>query len=309
MRIVFAGTPEFSAEILKALIEDGHTVAGVVTNPDRPKGRSGKPSPSPVKELAEERGIPVLCCEKIRREEAQAWVREKEPEAMIVAAFGQIVPKSLLTFPKYGCINVHASLLPAFRGAAPVQWAILAGLDTTGVTIMQMSEGLDTGDILSVRTVPIERSDNTGSLTERLAKEGAGLLLETLPKIEEGSIRPVPQPEESTTPYAKMITKDMGKIDWTKPAREIENLIRAMNPWPCASAEWNGKSVRILSAEALDAAEEGTPGRILTPGRKELQVVCGTGVLRIRELQLAGKNPVPAVAFRNGQKAEGTFFS
>ena len=234
MKVVFMGTPDFSVGTLEALVEAGYEITGVVTQPDKPKGRGKQMMPTPVKEAAEKHGLPVYQPRRVRDAEAIEEIRKMEPDVIVVVAFGQIIPKEILDMPKYGCINVHASLLPAYRGAAPIQWAVMNGDEVSGVTIMKMDEGLDTGDMLTKVEVPLAADETGGSLFDKLAAAGAKLLVETLPKLEKGEVTPEKQPEISTTEYARMIKKEDGKIDWTKSAVEIERQIRAMSPWPSA---------------------------------------------------------------------------
>ncbi len=251
MRIVFMGTPDFAAGILAAVLDAGYPVAAVVTQPDRPKGRRREPVPCPVKELATSRGIPALTPERVRRPEEIEKIRALAPDLILVAAFGQILPKELLDIPQYGCLNVHASLLPAYRGAAPIQHAILDGCKETGVSIMQMDEGLDTGAVLAQRSIPIDPEDTGGTLFDKLMSLGAELLMDTLPKVGTGELVPVPQPKESATPYAAMLKKEDGRIDWTETAEVIERKVRAFSPWPGAYTTLDGKNLRIWTANVV----------------------------------------------------------
>lgn len=308
MRIVFMGTPDFAAGILKAVLDAGYEVVGAVTQPDRPKGRKREPVPCPVKELALSRGIEVQTPVRVRRPEELAKIRALAPDLILVAAFGQILPKELLELPRFGCLNVHASLLPAYRGAAPIQHAILDGCEKTGVSIMQMDEGLDTGDILAVREIPIEPDETGGSLFDKLAALGAELLLETLPKVGTGELLPVPQPKESTTAYASMLKKEDGRINWHEAADAIARKVRAFSPWPGAYTEIDGKNLRIWKAEAvLEAAFDETfrqmkPAcfRVLPEGR--LLVRAGEGYLLVLELQLEGKRQMKTEDFLRGYR-------
>ena len=251
MKVVFMGTPDFSVGTLEALVEAGYEITGVVTQPDKPKGRGKQMMPTPVKEAAEKHGLPVYQPRRVRDAEAIEEIRKMEPDVIVVVAFGQIIPKEILDMPKYGCINVHASLLPAYRGAAPIQWAVMNGDEVSGVTIMKMDEGLDTGDMLTKVEVPLAADETGGSLFDKLAAAGAKLLVETLPKLEKGEVTPEKQPEISTTEYARMIKKEDGKIDWTKSAVEIERQIRAMSPWPSAFTKVNGKNLKIWDAKVI----------------------------------------------------------
>lgn len=323
MKIVFAGTPDLAAYILEQVVNAGYDVIEVITNPDRPRGRKKIPVPSDVKAKAVELGIPVHTTAKIRLPEEVEHIRALAPDMMIVAAFGQIIPKEILEIPRYGCVNVHASLLPAYRGAAPIQWAVLKGEKETGVTIMQMNEGLDTGDMLSQSKVEISDDETAGSLFEKVQEASASLLIETLPKIERGDINPIPQPEVSTTMYAKMISKDMGHIDWTKTADEIDRIVRGMNPWPSAFTYLEGRQVKIWKAKvpACGASEneEGpkdlalcrsnmTPGSIKVADGDIIFVRTGDGWLRVDELQLEGKKRMGAAEFLRGRNLEGKTF-
>ena len=308
MKIVFMGTPDFAAGILEAVIKAGYEVVGVVTQPDRPKGRKKEPAPCPVKETALRAGLRVFQPARARNPEAVREIAEMEPDLIIVAAFGQILPNDILTIPKYGCINVHASLLPAYRGAAPIQQSILDGCAVTGVTIMQMDEGLDTGDIISVREVPIESTDTGGTLFDKLAAAGAELLVDTLPSIEDGTAVRTPQPEESPTPYCRMIKKDAGIIDWTSGAEEIERRIRAFAPWPSAFTHLDGKTFKIWSANTADEESELTPGRFcIKDGRMIIQT--GKGQIVPVEVQLEGKKRMAIGDFLRGYKIKDTDFS
>ena len=316
MRIVFMGTPDFAVPALAALAEGGHTIAAVVTQPDKQKGRGKAVQMTPVKAWAVEHGIPVYQPVKVREPEFVQILRELAPQVIVVAAFGQILTKEILELPPFGCVNIHASLLPKYRGAAPIQWAIICGETETGITTMQMNEGLDTGDMLERAVIPIAPDETGGSLHDKLSQAGGPLILSTLKKREEGSIRPVPQGESGTC-YARMLTKSLGDIDWTMPAEEIERLIRGLNPWPSAYTSWNGRTIKIWSAEvlpeqaadapdgavsALGAAPEAElcPGQIVRADKACLAVCTGKGILQIKELQLEGKKRMDAAAFLRG---------
>lgn len=303
MRIVFMGTPDFAVGSLAALCDAGYTVSGVVTQPDRPRGRNKEIAAGPVKAEAMRRGLEVYQPEKVRRPEAVEKIREMQPDLIVVAAFGQLIPREILEMPKYGCINVHASLLPAYRGAAPIQHAILDGLTETGVTIMQMNEGLDTGDILTQSAVEITPETTGGSLFGRLAEEGARLLVKTIPLILTGEIKPVPQPEKSTTPYASMITKKSGRIDWSSSAEEIERLVRAMDPWPTAWTYLDGRILKIWKAHVEKAglkAEEGKAGKIVRQDARGFYIQTGEGILVPEEVQMEGRKRMAAREFLKG---------
>lgn len=304
MRVVFMGTPDFAVGTLEKLVEAGHEVVGVVSQPDKPKGRGKNLQPTPVKEAALKHGLTVYQPRRVREEEFQAQLRELAPEAIVVVAFGQIIPKSILEMPKYGCLNVHASLLPKYRGAAPIQWAVIDGEKTSGVTIMQMDDGLDTGDMLAVAEIPLAEDETGGSLFDRLSDLGAQLLVDTLPKLEAGEITPVKQPEESTTDYARMITKADGAIDWSRSAEELERLIRGVIPWPGAFSRLNGKTLKIWKTKILDATSDLEPGQVVAAGKEGLLVQTGQGQLLITDLQLEGKKRMDAAAFLRGYQVE-----
>ncbi len=304
MKIVFMGTPDFSAGVLRALAEAGYEIEAVVTQPDKQKGRSGKLQPSPVKECALEYGLPVFQPVKIRMPEAVAQLKSYQAELFVVVAFGQILSREILEMPKYGCINIHASLLPKYRGAAPIQWAILNGDEVTGVTIMQMNEGVDTGDILTKRVVHIDAEDTGESLFDKLSIAGAELLLETLPEIEAGRITPVKQNEEEAT-HVKMLTKEMGRIDWKKEAAALERLVRGMNSWPSAYCGFRGKTLKVWKSAVLKTEEEKSdtgrrPGEIASVKKDALYVQTGKGILILKEVQLEGKKRMPVKEFLLG---------
>lgn len=315
MKIVFMGTPDFAVPALKALAESAkHEVSLVVTQPDRPRGRSGKPAPSDVKLCAEQYGIPVFQPEKVREEAAVERLRRENADIFVVAAFGQLLPKAILEMPRFGCINIHGSLLPAYRGAAPVQWAVLDGQKEAGDTIMQMNEGLDTGDILMQESIPLSADETAGSLYDKLSSMGGPLLLKALDAIEAGTVTPVPQ-GDSGTHYAKMLRKEMGNIDWTKSAEEIGRLVRGLNPWPSAYTHWNGKMLKIWMAETVTQEElsalgcdekngmdlkEAQPGTVMIVTKDTLMVQTGDGLLALTELQMEGKKRMPVQAFLMG---------
>ncbi|MDO4478239.1 MAG: methionyl-tRNA formyltransferase [Lachnospiraceae bacterium] len=300
MNVVFMGTPDFASGILKALHEAGYTISGVVTQPDKPVGRKKEPVAGPVKQEALAIGCPIFQPVKVRTPESVEEVAAMKPDLIVVAAFGQIIPKSILDMPKYGCINVHASLLPDYRGASPIQRAILDGRKETGVTIMRMNEGLDTGDIISKVVIPIDQEETGGSLFDKLAEAGAKLLLDTIPTIVDGTATYEPQPEKSPTPYAAMLTKAMGRIDWTQSAEEIERQVRAMNPWPSAYSTLDGKGFKIWKAHVEKPDMEGEPGSILRQDRKGLYVQTGHGVLCIDEVQMESRKRMTTADFFRG---------
>lgn len=299
-RVVFMGSPSFAVPVLEALAS-AYPVVGVVTQPDRPAGRGSRLRPPPVKGTAEQRGLPVFQPERVSAPEALEHLRAWAPDLIIVAAFGQILPPALLSLPPYGCLNLHASLLPRWRGAAPIAAAILAGDTVTGVTLMQMDEGVDTGPLLARRAEPIRPDDTTGRLTERLARGAAQLLMEVLPDYLAGNIRPVPQPEEGVT-YCRPLTKRDGRLDWTRPATELERQVRAMTPWPGAFAFWEGQRVKVLQAALLpDWSGPERTGTVIPLG-EGAAVVTGRGALQLLQVQLAGKKPLPIAAFLRGRR-------
>lgn len=304
MRVIFMGTPDFSVGTLEALIEAGHEVCLAVTQPDKPKGRGKEMQFPPVKETAIQHGIPVFQPQKVRALECIEYLKGFQAEVCVVVAFGQILPKEILEMTPYGCINVHASLLPKYRGAAPIQWAILSGESVTGVTTMQMDEGLDTGDMLLKAEVSITSEETGESLHDKLAAAGAKLAIETLKALEAGTLHPQKQ-GESTTPYAKMLDKKMGNIDWSKSAVQIERLVRGMNSWPSAYTDWNGKVMKIWKAgvkseETGNTAKKAKPGEILDVGKDYFSVQTGQGILLVKEVQLQGKKRMDVDAFLRG---------
>ncbi|MCU6748221.1 methionyl-tRNA formyltransferase [Faecalicatena acetigenes] len=313
MRVIFMGTPDFSVGTLEALLHAGHEVCLVVTQPDKPKGRGKQMQFSPVKETALKYQIPVFQPKKIRDKECVEELRKYNADVMVVIAFGQILPKEILTLTPYGCINVHASLLPKYRGAAPIQWAIINGEQVTGVTTMQMDEGLDTGDMILKTQVPIEEEETGESLHDKLASAGARLCVETLKKIEEGTA--VFQKQgDSPTAYAKMLDKKMGNIDWSQSAVVIERLIRGLNSWPSAYTHWDQKVIKIWKAKADPAEASGesktAPGTVTAVKKDSICVQTGDGVLSIYELQIPGKKRMETAAFLRGYKVEtGTVFT
>ena len=305
MRVIFMGTPDFSVGTLEAIIEAGHEVALVVTQPDKPKGRGKTMQYTPVKECALSHGIEVFQPVKIRETANIEYLRKFNADIIIVVAFGQILSKSILDMPRYGCINVHASLLPKYRGAAPIQWAVINGDKESGVTIMRMDEGVDTGDMINKVIVPLNEKETGGSLFDRLSESGAKLLVETLPMLEDGSAVFEKQPEESTTPYAAMISKKMGELDWAKSATELERLIRGLNPWPSAFSHLNGKTLKIWEASVEEEnGEKKAPGTVLQADAKGFRIQTGEGILKIDTLQMEGKKRMDAQAFLRGYTVE-----
>ncbi len=299
MRVVFMGTPDFAVGILEAVVLAGHEVVLAVSQPDKPKGRGKALQFPPVKEYAISQGIEVYQPRKVREAECVEFIRERQPEIIVVAAFGQILPKELLDLPKYGCINVHASLLPKYRGAAPIQWAVINGDKVSGVTIMRMDVGLDTGDIIETAETEISPEETGGSLFDKLEKLGAKLLVETMEKIENGTARYTKQ-EESQASHVGMIDKSMGDIDWKKSAVEIENLIRGLNPWPSAYTRLNGKTLKIWKALPEPGGEPQKAGCVYLVNKKELKIHTGDGVLSLLEVQLEGKKRMDIPSFLRG---------
>ena len=297
MRIVFMGTPDFAVPTLETLIQSEHEVVGVVTQPDRPKGRSGKLQFSPVKEAAVEAQIPVFQPERIKDGTFYPVLQELNPDVIIVVAFGQILPKEILELPKYGCMNVHASLLPKLRGAAPIQWSVIDGDPESGVTIMQMDEGLDTGDVLYCKKITIDPEETSGELFDRVTAVGAEALCETIPQIAAGTLTAVPQDHENAT-LAPMLNKEMAEFHLTDSAAHIHNWVRGMNPWPGA---WfitsGGKKLKVMSCHVAAANGE-APGTVLAT--KPLTVACSEGAIQLLEVVPEGKKPMDGTAFAAG---------
>ncbi|MCX4026919.1 methionyl-tRNA formyltransferase [Endozoicomonas sp. SM1973] len=314
LRIVFAGTPEFAAIHLQALLDSQHQVIAAYTQPDRPSGRGRKLTPSPVKVLAEAHQIPVFQPTSLKSEEAQTELASLNADVMVVVAYGLLLPKIILETPHYGCINVHASLLPKWRGAAPIQRAIAAGDKATGVTIMQMDVGLDTGDMLTISECEISDQETGGSLHDKLAEIGSPALLKTLQQIADGQLQPKVQDHENAS-YAHKLSKQEAHINWEQSATELDCLIRAFNPWPIAFTEldgqrirvWeakplavNGKSLAILSANSSDQA----PGTIISANKEGLDIACGNGTLRITRLQLPNSKSMSVQELLNSRKEQ-----
>ena len=303
MKIVFMGTPDFAVGALEALVEAGHEVAAVVTQPDKPKGRGKEMQKTPVKECALKHNIEVFQPVKIKTPEAVEVLKGYGADLFVVAAFGQILSKEILDMPKFGCVNIHASLLPKYRGAAPIQWAILDGEKETGVTIMQMNEGLDTGDMLTKVIVPIENTDTGESLFDKLADAGAKLLIETIPQIEAGTLTPEPQDDTLST-YAKMIKKEMGLIDWKKEAVVLERLVRGMNSWPSAYTYFHGKTLKVWEASVESGEGNLAPGVVVEVTKNSIKVQTGKDLLVLKQIQLEGKKRMDVGAFLLGYKVE-----
>jgi len=309
MRIVFMGTPDFAVPTLEALIGAGHEVIAVVTQPDKPKGRGKSVLMTPVKEKALAHAIPVYQPVRIRKdEEFISLLADMKPDVIVVVAFGQILPKAVLNIPRLGCVNVHASLLPRYRGAAPIQWCVINGEKETGITTMMMDVGLDTGDMLEQLVIPIERKETGGSLHDKLSAAGGRLIVSTLQKLENHTIERTPQAEENTC-YAGMLEKSLGDIDWTADAVSIERLIRGLNPWPSAYTMWNNKTLKLWDADVSDKDYEGIPGEVVSVTKDSILVKTGNGTLSLKELQPEGKKRMDTGAFLRGYPvAEGTVF-
>lgn len=300
MRIVFMGTPDFAVPSLQALIDAGHDVCAVYTQPDKPQGRKQILTAPPVKTLALEHDIPVFQPNTLKNEDEQARLRELAPEVIIVVAYGKLLPKAVLDIPPHGCINVHGSLLPRWRGAAPIQWAVIAGDEKAGVTTMQMAEGLDTGDMLLTYETKVGEKETAGELFDRLAQSGAELLTQTLVKLDE--ITPRPQ-DDAQSCYAHMLDKQMAVIDWSKSAHEIDCLIRGLNPWPIALTTLSGERLKVFAVEKANG--NGEPGTVLEADpKKGLTVACGEGALKLTEIQLVGGKRMKATDFLRGHAIE-----
>lgn len=304
------GTPDFAVDTLDAIVKAGHEVLLVVTQPDKAKGRGKKLQYTPVKEKALEYDLPVAQPEKVREEAFMEELEKLNPDVIVVVAFGQILPERILNIPKYGCINVHASLLPAYRGAAPIQWAVIDGLEESGVTTMYMEKGLDTGDIICQSRLQLAENETGGSLFDRLASEGASLLLTTLEQLEAGTATRTKQ-DDSKSSYAKMLTKDMGRLDFSDDAVVLERLIRGLNPWPSAYTRLKDKTLKVYEAKVLTEEETQSlngeitaPGSVIAVDKKSFTVRCGKGALQIMNLQLEGKKRMDTAAFLLGYKIE-----
>lgn len=313
MKIIFMGTPDFSVGTLEKLIEAGHEILLVVTQPDKPKGRSKALQFPPVKEAALAHGLKVYQPKRIREPQCVEYLREYGADIAVVVAFGQILPKEILEMPKFGCVNVHASLLPKYRGASPIQWAVINGEPITGVTIQQMDVGIDTGQILAKLEVPLDQEETGGSLFEKLAHAGAKLCVQTVAQIADGTVTRTKQ-EEALATHVGMIKKEMGRIDWHMPAVQIERLIRGLNPWPSAYTSLDGKTLKIWKAKVLagtDGIQAGTaqPGQVVHADKHGMVVQTGDGQLSLLEVQLEGKKRMPADAFLRGYPLQaGTCF-
>src|SRR5688572_28377414 len=308
LRIAFAGTPQFALPALRALLGSRHELVGVLTQPDRPAGRGQHLRASPVKLLAAEYGLPVAQPQNLKTPESRAELARWAPDVLVVVAYGLILPPPILALPRLGCINIHGSLLPRWRGAAPIQRAILAGDSETGVTIMQLDAGLDTGPVLLERRRPIGSHDTAGDLHDALSELGAEALMEALDGLAAGTLKARAQPAEGVT-YAAKIEKSEAALDWSKSAIQLDAQVRAFNPWPVAETRMAGESLRVLRARVAEpAGREAAPGTLLGIGDDGLRVACGVGVLAVRELQRAGKRPVSARDFANAVRLDGTRF-
>ena len=306
LRIIFAGTPDFSVPSLEALLAAGQDVVAVYTQPDRPAGRGRKLTPSPVKAAALAQGLPVFQPPTLRNEGAVADLRALAADLMVVVAYGLLLPQAVLDAPRLGCVNVHASLLPRWRGAAPIQRALLAGDGESGVTIMRMAAGLDTGPMYLLRPLAIAPRETGGGLSDKLATLGAQALVEALPGIADGSLIPVPQDDDLAN-YAHKLTKAEAEVDWSRPAVEIDRLIRAFDPWPVAQTSLEGVSLRLWGSELTDLIPPpaALPGQVLAAGKGGIEVSTGAGVLRLTRLQPPGKRPMSAAEFLNARHLDG----
>lgn len=308
MRVIFMGTPDFAVATLEEIIKAGHEVVLVVSQPDKAVGRSKALKYTPVKACAIQHGIEVYQPERVRETECVEYLRKYQPDIIIVEAFGQIVPKVILDMPKYGCVNVHASLLPKYRGAAPIQWAVINGDKVTGVTTQRMDEGIDTGDMILKEEVILREDETGGSLFERLAKVGAKVCVETMEAIENGTATYTPQDNAAATHTAK-IHKELGSIDWSRSARQIECLIRGLDPWPSAYTRLGDKTLKIWKAKVFSENSESAPGCIVKVTKDTIWVQTGEGMLSLLEVQLEGKKRMTTEAFLNGYTVEeGTYF-
>lgn len=297
MRVVFMGTPDIAATCLKKILADGFEVVGVYTQPDRPKGRGMKLVASPVKEIALAAGIPVFQPENFRQEETVEQLRALKPDVCAVVAYGRILPQKVLDVPAYGCINIHASLLPKYRGSAPYQWAVLDGLTETGVTAMYLTREMDAGDIIDVSKTPIGENETAGQLLDRLAVLGADLLSKTLTRFENGKVPAVPQ-NEAEVSYAPMLDKTMCPIDWAKTAQQVHNHVRGLHPWPVATMELEGKTFKVHATKVVEGS--GNPGEILGLTKTGLRIACGEGAIEILSLQAEGGKRMAAPDYFRG---------
>ncbi len=305
LRIIFAGTPDFSVPALETLINSQHEIIAVYTQPDRPAGRGRKLKASPVKKMALKNNIPVYQPESLKEKSEQEKIAQLKPDVMVVVAYGLLLPETVLSIPEFGCLNIHASILPRWRGAAPIQRAILEGDSESGISIMQMDVGLDTGDVLTIATCPIEKNETGGSLHDRLAILGAQPLLDILAQLQDDSVKPVKQNDNDAC-YAKKLSKEEALIDWSKPVTEIDRMIRAFNPWPIAFTKLDDKNMRIWSATAHNNNNDKTPGTVLNCNKDGIDVATGQGVLHIEKLQMPGGRAMPASEFINAHDISNT---
>ena len=300
MKIVYMGTPDFAVAPMLALLQAGHEIQTVISQPDKPAGRKMDLRPTAVKAAAQKAGLPVWQPEKIRDSSCLEKLQSLSPDLIVVTAYGQLLPAGVLNLPRYGCLNVHASLLPAYRGAAPIQWAVINGERVSGVSIMQMDEGLDTGAILAQREVTLEADETGGSLFDRLSAAGAELLAETVEKLPGGTLRPAPQPAESTTAYARMLTKADGELDWSREADRLECLIRGLNPWPSAGTRLGGRRIKVWKASVKEEDSGALPGTVTESGENGILVQTGKGQLLLTEIQPEGKRRMKAADYLRG---------
>ena len=303
MRIVFAGTPEFAVPALRLLLRSNHEIAAVYTQPDRPAGRGRRLQAGPVKVLAESAGIPVRQPLNFKNQDEIAQLRDLKPDLMVVVAYGLILPQAVLAIPKFGCINIHASLLPRWRGAAPIQRALMAGDKSTGITIMHIAQKLDAGDMLHKEECRIEAHETAGELHNKLAELGAKGLSKVLAGIESGELHPEAQ-EENLVTYAAKLSKEEAELDWTRPAEELDRQIRGLNPWPVAQTLFQGQTLRIWRAEPVPAEKDCAPGTIIR-AQKNFNVATGNGWLRLLEVQLPSGKRLPSQAFLNAHQIDG----
>ncbi|KKY02418.1 MULTISPECIES: methionyl-tRNA formyltransferase [Paraclostridium] len=299
MKIVFMGTPEFAVPCLQKIIDEGHEVIGVVTQPDKPKGRGKKLAMPPVKELALKYDIPVYQPLKAREESFVDTLKEMNPELIVVVAFGQILPKSILDIPKYGCVNVHASLLPRYRGAAPLNWVIINGEEKTGVTTMYMDEGLDTGDMILKSEIALDDEITAGELHDKMMIDGAKLLKETIDLIKKGEAPREKQSNEDTC-YSPIMNKSLGNIDWNKSAIEIHNLVRGINPWPSAYTTYEGQTMKVWKTKVINKNSDKQPGTIISVDKEGINVSTSEGIVQIKEIQISGKKRMEVPEYIKG---------
>ena len=304
MRVVFMGTPDIAATCLERILKDGFQVVGVYTQPDRPKNRGMKLTFSPVKELAIAHELPVFQPENFREEETVEQLRQLQPDVVAVVAYGRILPQKVLDIPAKGCVNIHASLLPAYRGSAPYQWAVLNGEKETGVTAQHMVLQMDAGDIIDVEKTPIGENETAGELLDRLAVLGAGLLCRTLTRFAQGDVRRQPQ-DETKVSFAPMLDKTMCPVDWTKTAQQVHDHVRGLHPWPVATTELGGRRFKIHTTAIVQGATDAQPGTVLGLTKTGLQIACGEGIVEIRSLQAEGGKRMPAPDYFRGHPLEG----